>query len=144
VTAATAGCTGALDALGNQFLGHVNVFNETDRRVAGSVAVAGPDGESRLDETFGLISSRTDTSDGQSVAAYNDVWDGSSGYEVTVELDDDIGGESQATETVERNTPDEQRLAVVVGGAGINDPVAFRVGENFSDFVPTATTGTTP
>ena len=143
MTATTAGCAGALDALGNQFLGQVNVFNETDRRLAGSVAVAGPDGESRLDETFELISSRTDTGDGQSFAAYDDVWDGSGGYEVTVDLDDDVGGESRATETVEIDTPDEQRLAVVVGGAGMDDPFAFRVGENFSEFVPTAATETT-
>jgi hypothetical protein len=139
VTAATAGCAGAIDALGNQFLGQVNVFNETDRRFAGSVAVAGPDGESRLDETFELISSRTDTGDGQSVAAYDDVWDGSGGYEVTVDLDDDVDSQSRVTETVEIDTPDEQRLAVVVGGAGADDPVDFRVGESLSEFVPTTT-----
>jgi hypothetical protein len=72
------------------------------------------------------------------------VWGGSGGYEVTVDLDDDVGGESRATETVEIDTPNDQRLAVVVGGAGMDDPVAFRVGENFSDFVPTTSTDTTP
>ncbi|WP_436930656.1 hypothetical protein [Halosimplex halobium] len=126
-----------------QFLGQVNVFNETDRRLAGSVAVAGPDGESRLDETFELISSRTDTGDGQPFATHDDVWDGSGAYEVTVDMADDVDSQSRVTETVEIDTPDEQRLAVVVGGAGVDDPVDFRVGESLSEFVPTATTETT-
>jgi hypothetical protein len=125
-------------------LGQVNVFNEIDRRLAGSVAVAGPDDESHLDETFELISSRTDTGDGQSFATHDDLGDGPGAYEVTVELDGEVGGESRATETVEIDTPDEQRLAVVVGFADMDDPVASRVGENFSDFVPTAATDTTP
>jgi hypothetical protein len=44
---------------------------------------------------------------------------------------------------MEIDTPDEQRLAVVVGGAGVDDPVDFRVGESLSEFVPMATTETT-
>jgi hypothetical protein len=93
-------------------LGQVNVFNEIDRRLAGSVAVAGPDDESHLDETFELISSRTDTGDGQSFATHDDLGDGPGAYEVTVELDSEVGRESRAAETVEIETSDEQRLAV--------------------------------
>jgi hypothetical protein len=79
VTAATAVCSGRLDALVNQLLGQVDVFNETDRGFAGSVGVAGPHGKPRLDRTFELISSRTDIGDGQSFATHDDVWDGSTG-----------------------------------------------------------------
>ena len=141
LAAALAGCGGVLDLVSNNILKQVNVFNETDRRVAGSIAVAGPDGESRLDETFELISPHTDTGDGRSFAGYDDVWNGEASYEVSVELDEaEVDGTSSATETVEIDAPDEERLAVVLGAADLNDPIAFRVGENFSDFAPTATT----
>jgi hypothetical protein len=140
-TTAVAGCGGVVNFVGDQFLDEVNLFNETDRRIAGSIAVAGPDDQSRLDETFELISSRTDTGDGQSFAAYGDVWDGAGSYEVSVELDEtDVDGVSEAAETVEIDAPDEERLAVVIGAADLEDPLAFRVGENFADFAPTATT----
>jgi hypothetical protein len=142
---ALAGCGGVLDFVGNRLLGQVNVFNETDRRLAGSVAVSDPDGQSRLDETFELISPHTDTGDGQSFAGYDDVWDGPGSYEVSVELDDaEVDGASSATETVEIDAPDEQRLAVVVGAADPDDTFAFHVGENLRDFVSTTTATTTP
>jgi|GEM_PF-573551 len=141
LAATLAGCSGVLDFVGDQVLGQVNVFNGTDRRIAGSIAVSGPDGDSRLDETFELISSQTDSGDGQSATVYDDVWDGAAAYEVDVELDgSEVEGVSEATETVEIDSPDEERLAVVVGAADTDDPIAFRVGENFSDLAPTATT----
>jgi hypothetical protein len=138
---ALAGCGGVLNFVGNRLLGQVNVFNETDRRLAGSIAVSGPGGGSRLDETFELISPHTDTGEGQSFAGYDDVWDGSGSYEVSVELDEaEVDGASSATETVKVDAPDEQRLAVVVGAADTDDSFTFHVGENLTDFVSTATT----
>jgi len=147
VATATAltGCTGLLDFVGNRILGHVNVFNGTDQRVSGSVTVSGPDGETLLDETFELVSSNTESNDGQSSAVFDDVWAGTGSYEASVELDDvTIDGESQATETVEITDTDEQMLAVVVGGPETEKPFAFRVATNFSGFVPTATPDTEP
>jgi hypothetical protein len=67
---------GMLDALDHQFLGEVDVFDGIDRRLAGSAAVAGHDGESCRDESFRLISSRTDIDDAQSFAIYDDARDG--------------------------------------------------------------------
>lgn len=50
--AALAGCSSVLDAVGSLVLQDVNVFNAADRRLAGSVEVTGPDGETVLDEDF--------------------------------------------------------------------------------------------
>jgi len=146
VATATAmtGCTGLLDFVGNQVLGHVNVFNGIDQRVSGSITVSGPDGETLLDETFELVSSNTESSDGQSSAVFDDVWSGAGSYEASVELDDaTIDGESQATGTVEITDTDEQMLAVVLGVPDTEEPIAFRVGTSFSEFVSTATQDTT-
>lgn len=137
VAAATAGCTDLMNFIGDQLLEQVNVFNETDQRVAGSITVVDPAGETALDETFDISSSNTEDSgdDDQSVAVYDDVWDGSGTYEVTVELSDvEIDGESQASATVAIDNPDEQKLAVGLGTGETDDPIEFRVGESLSDF----------
>jgi hypothetical protein len=136
--AATAGCTAVMDFIGNRLLEQVNVFNETDRRIGGSIVVVDPDGDTALDETFDIAPSDSGNDDGddeQSVAVYDDVWDGAGTYEVTVELDaTDIDGESRASETVPIDDPDAEMVAVVLGSEEVDDPIGFRVGESLSDF----------
>ncbi|WP_256392967.1 hypothetical protein [Natronoarchaeum rubrum] len=147
VLAATAGCTAVVDFIGDRLLEEVNVFNEINRPVAGSIVVTDPDGETVLDETFDIAPSDDDDSgsggdngsnsgeDGQGIAVYDDVWTGSGSYEVSVELDGtEIDGQSQASETVTINAPDEEMLAVALGSAEMDDPIDFRVGESLSDF----------
>ncbi|WP_415379440.1 hypothetical protein [Halosimplex sp. TS25] len=129
--AATAGCSVALDAVGNQLLEHVNVFNETDGRVRGSVEVVGPADATLLDDDFELASSDDDES---SVAVYREIWAEAGSCDVSVELDDvEIDGVSAASETVRIDSPDEDRLAIVLGAADLDAPIDFRVGEDFSD-----------
>ena len=131
--AATAGCGAVAEFIGNQLLEEVNVFNETDRRVEGSVTVVDPAGETVLDGTFDLASRESE--DGDSTATYDEVWTEAGAYEATVELADaDIDGASEATETVTIDDPDEQMLAVALGSAEVGDPIGFRVGESLSEF----------
>ncbi|WP_049907056.1 hypothetical protein [Halovivax asiaticus] len=136
VVATTAGCTELLNFIGDKLLEEVNVFNETDMRVAGSISVSGPAGDTALDESFDIASSESEASDDdQSVAVYDDVWDGSGSYEVAVELTDvEIDGESQASATVAIDNPDEQMLAVGLGTGETDAPIDFSVGESLSDF----------
>ncbi|QCC61788.1 hypothetical protein NP511_21830 [Natrinema thermotolerans] len=139
---AVAGCTTAMDFIGDRLLEQVNVFNETDRRVAGSIAVGDPAGETVLDETFDLAPSESENDnegsasgdDEQSVAVYDDVWGDAGSYEVTVELTDtEIDGRSRASETVTISDPDEQLLGVALGSEEVGEPIGFRVGESLSD-----------
>ncbi|SFC51841.1 hypothetical protein SAMN05444422_109194 [Halobiforma haloterrestris] len=129
-----------IDFIGNRLLEQVNVFNETDQRIGGSIVIRGPGGDTVLDETFDIAPSDSeddedDGDDEQSTAVYDDVWDGSGAYEATVELDDtEIDGESEATATVTIDDPDEEMLAVPLGSEEVDEPIAFRVGESLSDF----------
>lgn len=146
--AATAGCTGIIDFFGDRLLEEVNVFNESNQPVAGSIVVADPDGDTVLDDVFDLAASDNEdsgsesgsdngstTGDDQSAAVYDDVWTRSGSYEVTVEIDNaEIDGQSQANGTVTIDNPDEQMLAVVLGSAELDEPIGFRVGESLSDF----------
>ena len=149
VLAATAGCTAVVDFIGDRLLKEVNVFNEINRPVAGSIVVTDPDGDTALDETFDLAASDDEDEgsnsgsdngsssgdDDQSLAVYGDVWTGSGSYEVSVELDGtEIDGQSQASGTVTINNPDEEMLAVALGSGEMDEPIDFRVGESLSDF----------
>lgn len=133
VLAATAGCTALVDYVGNRLLEQVNVFNEIERRVQGSIVVVDPAGETVLDETFDLASRESE--DGDSNATYDDVWNDPGAYEVTLELaDTEIEGVSRASETVTIDDPAEQMLAVALGSSEVAEPIGFRVGTSLSEF----------
>ena len=133
VLAATAGCSSVIDSLANRLLEQVNVFNETDRRVEGSIVVVDPAGEPVLDTTFDLAS--RESGDGSSNATYDDVWGEAGAYEATLELTDtEIDGQSSASETVTIDDPDEQMLAVALGSSEVEEPIGFRVGTSLSEF----------
>ncbi|QKY21130.1 hypothetical protein B4589_012375 [Halolamina sp. CBA1230] len=133
ILTATAGCTAAVDFLGNQLLGQVNVFNETDRQLGGSIVVVGPSDETVLDTTFDLA--HADSEDNDSTAVYDDVWGDAGAYEATIELDDaEIEGESEASETVTIDDPEEQMLAVALGSTEVDESIGFRVGTSLSEF----------
>jgi hypothetical protein len=63
------------------------------------------------------------------------VWLETGSYEVTVALTDtEIEGQSQASAVVDISKPDEEMLAVALGSADLDEPIAFRVGEELTDF----------
>ena len=132
---ATAGCSALADFIGSQILKEVNVFNQTDRPIAGSIEVVGPGGDTTLDDTFDLISATPDGGeDGSNVAAYGEVWTKTGSYEVRVSINDaKIDGTSEASDTVTIGDTDEEMVGVTLGGGTEGDAIKFRVGESFTD-----------
>lgn len=135
LTAAT-GCSALVNAIGSQVFEEVNVLNEMDRTVSGSVEVTDPDGDTALEATFDL--SPMDSDEESNVVAYDDVWEAAGDYDVSIELTDvDIEGTSQASKTVTIDDTTENMVAIAVGSDETDEPVAIRVGDSFSDFAPT-------
>jgi hypothetical protein len=135
VTAAVAGCAGVVDWLANQVLEQVNLFNYTDQTVDGSVTVVGPDGETRLDESF-TLAGNSGGNDESDAGTYGDVWSGTGSYEVSVELDKAVNGVSSASETVTIDDTGDQLLVVAIGSGDVDETIAFGVGDGLTDALP--------
>lgn len=138
--AGTAGCTGIVDSLADLALGDVNLFNETDNTLTGTVTITDSAGETVLSESFELppASDDEDTDeedDEDGMTAYEDVWTDSGTYEASVELDGDsaVQGESTASASPSIGDTSEDMLAIVFGGEEFNDAIGFSVGESLSD-----------
>jgi hypothetical protein len=144
----TAGCTAIVDTLADQVLGDVNLFNETERKVSGTISIKGPDGADVFSTSFDLAAQTGDEPTDGASTAYEDVWQGAGAYEVAVELGDGqtIRGESSVTETVDIEAPDEEMLAVAFGAPEIEAGIYVSVGRSLSEFHPgtrsTASPGT--
>jgi len=138
--ASIAGCSTIVDFVGNQVLEDVNVLNQLNREVSGSVEVVGPGGDTVLDETFDAPSREAE---GESnVVAYDNVWKGTGEYQINVELTDiEIEGVSQVNEAVTIENTDEEMVAVAIGSGEEDEPIAVRVGESLSDFGQTNESG---
>ena len=135
-TAAVAGCTeGAINWLAGHVVEEVNVFNATDNSVDGTVSVVGPDGETRLDEAFG-VSGNGGSGDAEDAHTYDDVWTDAGSYEVSVDLEGEVDGVSEATETVSIEDPDDDMLMILLGSDEIEAAIAFSVGDSFTDAFP--------
>lgn len=149
VAISLAGCSMLADQLGEMVLEDVNVFNGTGEQISGTLEVVGPDGETVLSESFDIEASEEEgDGDGgnedestdaevetEGGETYADVWQDAGEYEVTVELDDgfEIGGETSAEETVTIDDPDEEMLAVFLGGEE-GSGIHFTTGNSLSDF----------
>jgi hypothetical protein len=135
-----AGCSAIVDAIGDQVLEEVNILNQLNRSVSGSIEVVGPAGNTVLDETFEVPS---EEADGESnVVAYDDVWTETGRYQIRIELPDtEIDGASRANETVRIEDTDEEMVAVALGSTSDDEPIAVRVGESLSDFGQTTESG---
>jgi len=134
VLTTVAGCSRLANFIADQILEDVNVFNETAQQHSGSIKVTGPAGETVLDDSFDLSSSESENDDNDSTAVFADVWTEAGSYDATLELDTDIDGRSQATDTVTITAPDEEMLAVVLGVESMEESIGFRVGEDLSGF----------
>jgi len=138
--ASTAGCTAALDAIGNQIFEEVNLLNQLNHEVSGTVRIVDPNGNTVLDTSFDVPSTEAD---GESnVVAYADVWATSGEYQVDFELaDTKIAGTSQLDRPFTIMDPGEELLAISIGSSDEAEPIALRVGESFSDLGQTNETG---
>jgi hypothetical protein len=130
---AVAGCSAVVDAIANQVLGEVNVFNQLDRDVSGSITVRTPSSDTALDETFDLPSVETD---GESnFVAYDGVWGEPGDYEFSVELSSsETEAASEAEKTVAVDETDEDMIGVAIGADVVDELIAIRAGRSLSDF----------
>jgi hypothetical protein len=130
---AAAGCSAVADFIGDQILEEVNVLNQMDQDVEGSVTVIDPAGDTALDETFD-VPSKEDPGEGN-VATYGDVWGDAGDYEISIELTNaEVDGTSRASKTVTIDDTDEDRVGIAPGPNETDEPIPIRVGESLSDF----------
>jgi hypothetical protein len=130
---AAAGCSAVADFIGDQILKEVNVLNQMDQDVEGSVTVIDPAGDTALDETFD-VPSKEDPGEGN-IATYGDVWGDAGDYEISIELTNaEVDGTSQASKTVTIDDTDEDRVGIAPGPNETDEPIPIRVGESLSDF----------
>jgi len=137
----TAGCTTIVDRLADLALGDVNLFNETENVLTGTVTITGPGDETVLSESFELPPESDDddtdeNNDEDGVTAYEDVWTEPGTYEASVELDGDseVQRESTASESISIDDTSEEMLAIAFGMEEADDAIGFIVGESLSDF----------
>ncbi|WP_241881394.1 MULTISPECIES: hypothetical protein [unclassified Halorubrum] len=138
--AGTAGCTGIVNSLADLALGDVNLFNETDDTLTGTVTITDSADETVLSDAFELPPASGDEDadekdDEDGMTAYEDVWTDSRAYDARVELDDDpaIQVESATSSSITIDNPSEEMLAIVFGGEEFDDTIGFTVGESLSD-----------
>lgn len=135
VTTVLAGCGGILNQVADQFLEDVNVLNDTDSEVSGTILVTASE-ETILDSEFTLSGAddtgNDDTGNGN-IRPYSDIWDGAGSYTVEIALEKSIDGESSGSATISIDDPDEEMLLVGLGLQDADEPVVFRIGESFTD-----------
>ena len=130
---AVAGCSAIADFIGDQILKEVNILNQMDQDIEGSVTVIDPAGDTALNETFNAPS-KEDPGEGN-IATYGDVWGDTGDYEISVELTNaEVEGTSQASKTVTIDDTDEDRVGIAPGRNETDEPIPIRVGESLSDF----------
>ena len=130
--ASTAGCATVLDAIGNQVFEEVNLLNQLNQAVSGSVEIVDPDGETVLDTSFDVPS--TESGGESNIVAYADVWTTTGEYQVDLELSDtEIAGTSRLNQRFSITNTEEEIVAISIGSTDETEPIALRVGESFSD-----------
>jgi hypothetical protein len=114
---ATAGCSSIAESLASSVFEDVNVINELDRRVSGSITVTDPNGETVLDETFDLrpeaqTEQTTETDGNAAVVRYGDVFTTTGAYDLSVRLDEAVDGVREESDTVEVTDTDSTQILV--------------------------------
>ncbi|WP_239638690.1 MULTISPECIES: hypothetical protein [Halorubrum] len=110
----------------------MNLLNQLNHEVSGSIEIIDPNGETVLDTSFDVPSTE---SDGDSnIVAYGEVWTTSGEYEVDLSLSDtEVAGTSQLNQRFSITNPEEEIVAISIGSSEETEPIALRVGESFSD-----------
>jgi hypothetical protein len=130
-----------VDSLADLALGDVNLFNETEDVLTGTVTITDLGDETVLSESFELPPGSDDddtdeNNDEDGVAAYEDVWTEPGTYEASVELDGDseVQRESTGSESISIEDTSEEMLAIAFGMEEVDDEIGFIIGESLSDF----------
>lgn len=130
-----AGCTQVANYIAGLVLEDVNLFNETDQQLTGSIIITDPEDSTVLDELFVIEPDDDDEDeiDEESGAAYSDVLTVAGSYTVTVELDDSVDGVTTAETSVVVEDPAEEHVIVVFGADDLDETVGVVVIEEFTD-----------
>ncbi|TSD16155.1 hypothetical protein DP107_03025 [Haloglomus irregulare] len=146
--AATAGCARLAEFVASSIFKQVNVVNNSDQRVSGTVTVTDPAGEQVLDETFDLLTqeaaqnqtetNQTGTESGSAAARYDDVFTTTGEYEMAVSLDDSIEGVSEASETVSVSDTEDTSVAVFLGADDGEEPIVIGTLQGLGEIETTA------
>lgn len=136
---AVAGCSALRNSSGGSDIGETTVVNQTTTRIAGSISVSGPDGETVLDETFDLRPAQSGVNDtttpggdtGTLMTAYEDVFVGTGAYGVSVRLDEGfaVNGVREAETDAEVADTEEEGIVVLLGAVDGSEPISIRVAE---------------
>jgi len=136
-TVALAGCSNVVNFFGDIALSDLNLFNGTDRRLAGHARVTDPSGETVHDQDFELTAEgqSNDGEDEANFEPYDDVLTDEGEYTVAIELADgeSIDGVSQAESSVEVTDPDEEHIVVFLGSEERNEAIYVDVIEQLTD-----------
>lgn len=134
-----AGCSALRNSSGSSDIGETTVVNQTTARIAGSISVSGPDGETVLDETFDLRPAQSGANDtttpggdtGTLMTTYEGVLVGTGTYAVSVRLDEGfaVNGVREAETDAEVADTDEEGIVVLLGAIDGSDPISIRVAE---------------
>lgn len=132
VLASTAGCSAVLNAVGNQILEEVNLLNQLNHEVTGSIEIEAPDGKLILDDSFDVPT--TESGGESNTVSYADVWTTAGEYHVSLELaNTKIAGTSALNRRFDIVNPEEEIVAISIGSNDEDEPIALRIGESFSD-----------
>ncbi len=137
VTVGLAGCAETVGNLLAEFiLDDVNLLNETDRVLTGSITVVGPDSETLLDDEFRLepADEDADATEDESQAVFGDLFEAPGEHRFEVALDGaEVDGESHAELVGTISDPEEEHAVVIVGAGELEEPFELFVIEEFTD-----------
>lgn len=138
--AVAVGLAGCAETVGNLLaeliLDDVNLLNETDQALVGTITVTGPDNGRLLDEEFSLepADEEADTGDDDSQAVFSDRFETPGEHVFEVTLDGaEVGGESHAELVGEITDPEEEHAVVIIGADELEEPFELFVIEEFTD-----------
>lgn len=125
ISAGVAGCTDMIfDFIAGWLLEDVNLVNETDHPVSGSIEITDPDGAVVLEEQFELAPAAEDDEDTEAdQSQFADVFATAGSYEFVVELDagSAVNGVDHLEDTVEISEPGEEYVLVGFGAHAEGD-----------------------
>lgn len=131
-----AGCTQVANYLAGLVLEDVNLFNETDQQLTGSIRITDPEGSTVLDELFVIEpddDNEDDDIDEESGETYSDILTVTGSYTIAVELDSTVDGVTTIETSVTIEDPAEEHIMVVFGDDDLEEAIGVLVIEEFTE-----------
>lgn len=127
--AGVAGCTQIIDAIAGLVLDDVNVFNESNRRRAGSITVTDPNGETVLDERFDLPASDDEDDTGSGGNESTNGTDGNGSSDGTADTTNGTADTANGTQPANESSGDGSSSGDDEGSPAVYEGVLTDAGE---------------